>query len=151
MVPIMSYGQRQQAMQGLPFYGRSEFNFAAAKSPYSSGISIKLLPLSDLSRVAPVNIDSFANGVSQMNQKFKRGSRISGIQVNSHVGDRRNNPKVIIGKFETLKIDRETQSIRAFIRDPKTLKLIEVYPETLTRLNESKSEGRAKTFLEYLI
>jgi len=151
MIPIMSFGQRQQAMQGLPFFGRSDFNFAAAKSPYSPGITIKILPLSDLSRVGAVDVDSFADGISQLNQKFKRGSRISGIQVNSHIADKKRNPKVVIGKFEALKIDRETKSIRAFIRDPKSLKLVEVYPETLTRLTESKSEGRAKTFLEYLI
>lgn len=147
----MSFGQRQQAMQGLPFFGRSDFNFAAAKSPYSPGITIKILPLSDLSRVAAVDVDSFADGINQLNQKFKRGSRISGIQVNSQIADKKRNPKVVIGKFEALKIDRETKSIRAFIRDPKSLKLVEVYPETLTRLTESKSEGRAKTFLEYLI
>lgn len=151
MIPIMSFGQRQQAMQGLPFFGRSDFNFAAAKSPYSPGITIKILPLSDLSRVAAVDVDSFAAGINQLNQKFKRGSRISGIQVNSQIADKKRNPKVVIGKFEALKIDRETKSIRAFIRDPKSLKLVEVYPETLTRLTESKSEGRAKTFLEYLI
>lgn len=151
MIPIMSFGQRQQAMQGLPFFGRSDFNFAAAKSPYSPGITIKILPLSDLSRVAPVNIDSFENGINQLNQRFKKGSRISGIQVNSHVIDKKKNPNVVIGKFETLKVDRQTKTIRAFIRDPKSLKLVEVYPETLTRLTESKSEGRAKTFLEYLI
>ncbi len=151
MIPIMSFGQRQQAMQGLPFFGRSDFNFAAAKSPYSPGITIKILPLSDLSRVAAVDVDSFADGINQLNQKFKRGSRISGIQVNSQIADKKRNPKVVIGKFEALKIDRETKSIRAFIRDPKSLKLVEVYPETLTRLTESKSEGRAKTFLEYLI
>ena len=79
----MSFGQRQQAMQGLPFYGKSDFNFAAAKSPYSNGIAIKILPLSDLSRVVPVNIDAFANSINQLNQQFKRGSRISGVKVNS--------------------------------------------------------------------
>jgi len=151
MVPIMSFGQRQQALNGLPFYGRSDFNFAAARSPYSNGISIKILPLSDLSRVKPVEIDSFVDGVRQLSQQFKKGSIISGVVVNSTFMNRKNEPKVIVGKFESLKIDRETKSIRAFIRDPKTLKVVEVYPETLTRLTESKSEGRAKTFLEYLI
>ena len=151
MIPIMSFGQRQQAMQGLPFYGKSDFNFAAAKSPYSNGIAIKILPLSDLSRVFPVNIDAFANSINQLNQQFKRGSRISGVKVNSTFTNAKKEPTVIFGKFEALKIDRETQTIRAFLRDPKTLKLVEVYPETLNRLTESKSEGRAKTFLEFLI
>lgn len=151
MVPIMSFGQRQQALNGLPFYGRSDFNFAAARSPYSMGIAIKILPLSDLSRVKPVDVDPFQDGINQLNNQFKRGSRIKGVKVNSTFINKKNEPTVIVGKFESLKIDRETKTIRAFIRDPETLEIVEVYPETLTRLTESKSEGRAKTFLEYLI
>ena len=150
MIPIMSFGQRQQALQGLPFYGKSDFNFAAAKSPFSNGISIKILPLSDLSRVTPMNIDSFDNEINKLSQQFKRGSRISGVQVNSTFTNQKKEPTVIIGKFESLKIDKDTQTIRAFIRDPRTLKVFEVYPETLSRLTESKHH-RAKTFLEFLI
>lgn len=146
----MSFGQRQQAMQGLPFYGRSDFNFAAAKSPFSNGISIKILPLSDLSRVATVNIDSFGDEVNRLSQQFQRGSRISGVKVNSTFTNSQKEPVVIIGKFESLRIDRKTQTIRAFIRDPKSLKIVEVYPETLNRLTES-NHYRAKTFLEFLI
>lgn len=147
----MSFGQRQQALNGLPFFGKSDFNFAASKSPYSGGIAIKILPLSDLSRVNPVQIDAFDNGVNQLSREFKKGSRISGVKVNSTFVNKKKEPTVIIGKFESLKIDKSTKTIRAFIRDPKTLKITEVYPTTLTRLTESKSEGRAKTFLEYLI
>jgi hypothetical protein len=150
MVPIMTFGQRQQAMQGLPFYGRSDFNFAAAKSPFSNGISIKILPLSDLSRVATVNIDSFGDEVNRLSQQFQKGSRISGVKVNSTFTNRQKEPTVIIGKFESLRIDRPTQTIRAFIRDPKSMKIVEVYPETLNRLTESKNY-KAKTFLEFLI
>jgi hypothetical protein len=146
----MTFGQRQQAMQGLPFYGRSDFNFAAAKSPFSNGISIKILPLSDLSRVATVNIDSFGDEVNRLSQQFQKGSRISGVKVNSTFTNRQKEPTVIIGKFESLRIDRPTQTIRAFIRDPKSMKIVEVYPETLNRLTESKNY-KAKTFLEFLI
>jgi hypothetical protein len=150
MIPIMTFGQRQQAMQGLPFYGRSDFNFAAAKSPFSNGISIKILPLSDLSRVNPVNIDSFGNEINRLSQEFKRGSRISGVKVNSTFTNAKKEPTVIVGKFESLKIDKDTQTIRAFIRDPKSLKIVEVYPETLNRLTESRN-NQAKTFIEFLI
>ena len=59
MIPVLTFGQRQQAMQGLPFYGKADFNFVASKSPFSNGIAIKLLPLSDLSRPAQVEIDEF--------------------------------------------------------------------------------------------
>lgn len=147
----MSFGQRQQALNGLPFYGKSDFNFAASKSPYSSGIAIKILPLSDLSRVNPVQIDAFDDGINQLNRQFKKGSRISGIKVNSTFTNKHKQPTVIIGKFESLRVDRATKTIRAFIRDPQTLKITEVYPTTLTRLTESKTNTRAKTFLEYLI
>ena len=85
-----------------------------------------------------------------MNRQFKRGSRISGVKVNSTFATKDKNPQVVIGNFESLKIDKQTKTIRAFIRDPKTLKTIEVYPETLNRLNESKSH-LAKTFLEFVI
>jgi hypothetical protein len=146
----MTFGQRQQAMQGLPFYGRSNFNFAASRSPYSNGIAIKILPLADLSRVAPVNVDSFADEINKLSQMFKKGSRISGVKVNSVFTNEKSQPTVVFGIFDSLKIDRPTQTIRAFIRDPKTRKLIEVYPQTLNRLTESRNH-RAKTFLEFLI
>ena len=106
MGPVLTFGQRQQALRGLPFYGKSDFNFVASRSNFSGGISIKVLPLSDLSRPQSVNINDFDREINQV--------------------------------------------IRAFIRDPKTMKLVEVYPETLTRLNESKSH-LAKTFLEFVI
>ena len=150
MIPIMTFGQRQQAMQGLPFYGRSDFNFAASRSPYSNGIAIKILPLADLSRVAPVNVDSFADEINKLSQMFKKGSRISGVKVNSVFTNEKSQPTVVFGIFDSLKIDRKSQTIRAFIRDPKSMKLIEVYPQTLSRLTEAKNH-RAKTFLEFLI
>jgi hypothetical protein len=150
MTPVLTFGQRQQAMQGLPFYGKADFNFVASKSPFSNGIAIKLLPLSDLSRPAQVEIDEFEEEIKAMNRQFKRGSRISGVKVNSTFATKDKNPQVVIGNFESLKIDKQTKTIRAFIRDPKTLKTIEVYPETLNRLNESKSH-LAKTFLEFVI
>ena len=59
MVPVLTFGQRQQALTGLPFSGKSDFNFVASKSPFSNGISIKLLPLADLSRPEAVVTDEF--------------------------------------------------------------------------------------------
>lgn len=148
MTPVLTFGQRQQAMQGLPFYGKADFNFVASKSPFSNGVAIKLLPLSDLSRPSQIEVDEFEEEVKAMNQQFKKGSRISGVKVNSTFTNK--DPQIIIGSFESLKIDKDTKTIRAFIRDPKSLKIIEVYPETLNRLNESKSH-LAKTFLEFVI
>jgi len=146
----MTFGQRQQAMVGLPFYGKSDFNFVASKSPFSNGISIKILPLSDLSRVSPIEIDEFQKEVQEMSQHFKKGSRTSGIKVNSPFINSKKEPDIVIGRFESFKIDKSSKTIRAFIRDPKTLKPIEVYPESLNQLNESRSH-LAKTFMDFLI
>lgn len=148
--PVMTFGQRQQAMVGLPFYGKSDFNFVASKSPFSNGIAIKVLPLSDLSRITPVEIDEFEKEVREMTQHFKKGARTSGIKVNSTFINSKKEPEIVIGKFESFKIDNNSKTIRAFIRDPKTLKPVEIYPESLNRLNESKSH-LAKTFLDFLI
>lgn len=150
MTPILTFGQRQQAMKGLPFYGKSDFNFVASKGSFSTGISVKVLPLSDLSRVQPINVDEFTQELRHLTDAFKTGSRITGIKVNSTFTNKKHEPEYIIGQFESFKVDKLQKTIRAFIRDPKTMKVIEVYPESLHRLNESTSH-LAKTFLEFLI
>lgn len=148
--PIMTFGQRQQAMTSLPFYGKADFNFVASKSPFSNGIAIKILPLSDLSRVSPVPSDEFEREVKEMTQTFKKGARTSGIKVNSTFINSKREPEMVIGRFESFTIDRDSKTIRAFIRDPRTLKTVEIYPESLNRLNESKAH-LAKTFLDFII
>lgn len=150
MTPVLTFGQRQQAMRGLPFYGKGDFNFIASRSNFSTGISIKLLPLSDLSRVQPVDTDEFDQEIKELNTLFKKGSRLSGVKVNSVFKNKGGKPDHIIGKFDGFKIDRKQKTIRAFVRDPKTMKVFEVYPETLSRLNESK-DHLAKTFIDFLI
>lgn len=150
MTPILTFGQRQQAMRGLPFYGKGDFNFVASRSNFSNGISIQVLPLSDLSRPQEIEIDDFDQEVKLLNQAFKKGSRLGGIKVNSLFTNKDRKPEHIIGRFDSFKIDTKHRTIRAFIQDPKTLKLVEVYPETLSRLTESKSH-LAKTFLDFVI
>ena len=150
MTPILTFGQRQQALRGLPFYGKGDFNFIASKSNFTNGISIQVLPLSDLSRPQTVNVDDFEEEVKQMNRTFKPGSRIGGIKINSPFKGKKGQGEPVFGKFEGFKVDKKTKTIRAFITDPKSLKVFEVYPETLSRLNESKSH-LAKTFLEFVI
>jgi hypothetical protein len=152
MVPVLTFGQRQQAMRGLPFYGKGDWNFVASQSNFSNGIAIKMLPLSDLSRPQNVNIDQFDVDLKQLSQMFKKGGRIGGIKVNSTFTNKKREPESVIGRFDSFKIDRKNKTIRAFIMDPDTMKLVEVYPETLSRLTESKDlNGKAKTFLEFVI
>jgi hypothetical protein len=150
--PVLTYSQRQNAMSGLPFYGKGDFNFVASRSNFTPGIAIKILPLADLSNPREeVQPDEFEIEVKQLNNMFKSGSRIRGIKVNSVHTEK--NPKPIVGKFDSFKVDKKTRTIRAFIIDPNSLEKYEVYPESLTKLNESIAinEGRAKTFLEFLI
>ena len=110
----------------------------------------QVLPLSDLSRPQTVNVDDFEEEVKQMNRTFKPGSRIGGIKINSPFKGKKGQGEPVFGKFEGFKVDKKTKTIRAFITDPKSLKVFEVYPETLSRLNEAKSH-LAKTFLEFVI
>lgn len=150
--PVLTYSQRQNAMGGLPFYGKGDFNFVASRGNFTPGIAIKILPLADLSNPkAEVEPDAFAEEVKQLNNMFKTGSRMRGIKVNSVHTEK--NPKPIVGKFDSFKVDKKTKTIRAFITDPNSLEKHEVYPESLMKLNESlqTDSGRAKTFLEFLI
>jgi len=152
MVPILTFGQRQQAMRGLPFYGKSDWNFVASQSPFTNGISVKMLPLSDLSRPQNIDVDQIEMELKQLSQAFKKGGRIGGVKVNSPFMNKKREPETVIGRFDSFKIDHKNKTIRAFITDPATLKPIEVYPETLSRLTESKDNtGKAKTFIEFLI
>jgi len=141
-------------MKGIPFYGKGDFNWVATQSEFSNGIAIKMLPLSDLSRPQVVNIDQFDAELKELTTTFKKGVRIGGIKINSTFKDKDGNPETIIGKFDSFKIDRKNKNIRAYILDELTNKLVEVYPQTLSRLNESlsrTSSNRAKTFLEFVI
>lgn len=150
--PVLTYSQRQNAMSGLPFYGKGDFNFVASRGNFTPGIAIKILPLADLSNPrGEVEPDEFETEVKQLNNMFKSGSRMKGIKVNSIHTEK--TPKQIVGKFDSFKIDKKTRTIRAFIIDPNSLEKYEVYPESLTKLNESIAinEGRTKTFLEFLI
>lgn len=152
MGPVLTYSQRQNAMGGLPFYGKGDFNFVAARGNFTPGIAIKILPLADLSKPnTDIQPDDFDVYTKELSNTFKPGSRMKGLKVNSVHTEKE--PKPVVGKFDSFKIDKKTKTIRAFILDPKSLEKYEVYPESLTRLNESVSQdtGRAKTFLEFLI
>ena len=58
-------------MRGLPFYGKGDFNFVASRSNFSNGISISVLPLSDLSRPQDVAVDEFDQELKALNNAFK--------------------------------------------------------------------------------
>lgn len=135
---VMNYSQHQDFTRGLPFYGeKGDFNFVMGRSQFTPGISIKILPLSDLSRNADVGISEFRQYVNTINNMFKPGDRIRGIEMNSLLKD--DDGDQVVGKFENIKIDYQNKQIRAFLKDPVTLKRTEVYPETMERLMENST------------
>ena len=142
---VMTYAQHKDFTRGLPFYGeKGDFNFVMGRSQFTPGISIKILPLSDLSRNADVGISEFRQYVNTINNIFKPGDRIRGIEMNSLVKEDDDGEQVV-GRFDNIKVDYENKQIRAFVKDPVTLKKTEVYPDTMERLMESKSYNTYQT------
>lgn len=140
----MTYAQHRDFTKGLPFYGeKGDFNFVMGRSQFTPGISIKILPLSDLSRNADVGISEFRQYVNTINNMFKPGDRIRGIEMNSML--KNDEGEQVVGRFNNIEVDYENQQIRAFINDPVTMKKTEVYPNTMERLMESKSYNTLKT------
>ena len=142
---VMTYAQHKNFTKGLPFYGeKGDFNFVMGRSQFTPGISIKILPLSDLSRNADVGISEFRQYVNTINNMFKPGDRIRGIEMNSLLKEDDEGEQVV-GRFDNIKVDYENKQIRAFVKDPVTLKKTEVYPDTMERLMESASYNKPRT------
>lgn len=137
---VMTYSQHRNFAKGLPFYGeKGDFNFVMGRSQFTPGISIKILPLSDLSRNAEAGISEFRQYVNTINNMFKPGDRIRGIEMNSMLNN--DDGEQVVGRFNNIEVDYKNQQIRAFIKDPATLVKTEVYPNTMERLMESKSNS----------
>tara|TARA_B100000963_G_scaffold176268_1_gene153299 strand:- start:6152 stop:6649 length:498 start_codon:yes stop_codon:yes gene_type:complete len=145
---VMTYAQHSDFTRGLPFYGeKGDFNFVMGRSQFTPGISIKILPLSDLSRNADVGITEFQQYVNTINNMFKPGDRIRGIEMNSMLNEDDEEGTQVVGKFDKIKVDYENKQIRAFVKDPSTLKSTEVYPGTMERLMESASYKNKDSYL----
>jgi len=144
----MSYGQKNSFVNQIPFQGRGDFGFVASQSNFTPGITIKMLPLRDLSRPQAVTSTEFDELINDLNQKFRPGRRLSGIQVNGH--HNKDADARVFGRFLGFTLDRKHQIIRAYIRDSETNKKVEIYPATLEQVNESNSL-HAKTFMQFLI
>lgn len=140
--------QNRDYMRGIPFYGeKGDFNFVTGRSQFTPGVSIKLLPLSDMSRNGDAGIGEFDRNVSIIKQYYKPGDRVRGILVNSQIKSK--NGKVVTGKLSRVEIDHRNHTIRAFIKDPQTLQTQEIYIDTMERLYESKI-GMALSFSEFI-
>jgi hypothetical protein len=139
--------QQRDKMAGLPFTGRSgDFNFVTGRSQFTPGISIKQLPLSDLSLNSDVGISEFESNINVINHYFRPGMRVRGLLVNSTIGSK--NGRVVIGKLDKIDVNRRDHTIKVYIKDPETLDTQEIYIDSLERLYESKY--RAFSFSEFI-
>jgi hypothetical protein len=139
--------QQRDQMRGLPFTGQSgDFSFVMGRSQFTPGISIKQLPLSDLSVDADVGISEFENNVNIIKHYFRPGMRVRGILVNSHLDSK--NGRVVIGKLDKVNINRRDNTVKIYIKDPETLETQEIYVDSMERIYESKY--RALNFSEFI-
>jgi hypothetical protein len=81
--------------------------------------------------------------LSTLRTFFKPGDRIRGVIVNSQT---KGEPRMITGKLHKMLPNYKNGSVRVWIRDPKTLKLTEVYIDPIERLYES----RAMSFEQFI-
>lgn len=138
--------QRQDGMRGLPFYGeKGDFNFVIGRSQFTPGVSIKNVPLSDMSRKSDPGVSQFDLNINMLKYHFKPGDRIRGIIVNSMIGTE--NGRTVVGKLDSIKVNRRDKTIKVFIRDPKTLEKKEIYVDTMERVFESY---RALSFAQFV-
>lgn len=139
--------QHRDYMRGLPFYGqKGDFNFVMGRSQFTPGISIKMVPLSDMSHNGDVGISEFENGVNTIKKFFKPGDRVRGILVNSQL--KSENGRTIVGKLINIDVNQRNHTIKAYIKDPVTLKKQEIYIDTMERIYESGNS--ALSFSEFL-
>lgn len=139
--------QQRDHMRGLPFTGQSgDFNFVTGRSQFTPGISIKQLPLSDLSRNSDVGTTEFDNNINIIQHYFRPGMRVRGMLVNSQLKSK--NGRIVIGKLDKIEINRRDHTIKVYIKDPETLDSQEIYVDSMERLYESKY--RAFSFSEFI-
>jgi hypothetical protein len=135
----MSFVQHRDFMRGLPFYGqKGDFNFVTGRSQFTPGVSVKVVALTDLSHKGDPGFTEFDQYINTVRKMFKPGDRVRAIEMNSMLKEEEDGDQ-IVGKLDNIKIDRRNEQIRAFIKDPETLKITEVYTDSLERIYESAS------------
>lgn len=133
--------------RGIPFYGtKGDFNFTVGRSKFTPGISVSQVPLTDMSRHGDPGLSDFDMSMNKLKFYFKPGDRVRGVLVNSQLENE--NGKVVVGKLHKIVPDYTNNSIRAWIKNPKTLETQEIYVETLERLFESNN--RAMSFDQFI-
>lgn len=142
------FSPRGNFTDGIPFYGdRGNFNFTMGRSRYTPGIAIKQLPLTSMARETGHAPSEFDAKLDIFRHFFKPGDRIRGVLVNSTMQDK--DGKEVVGKIQNIKPDRSSGRIRVWIKDPKTLKVKEVYADTIERIYEAMSSS-IMSFSEFI-
>jgi hypothetical protein len=143
--PLVSRGD---FTRGIPFYGtQGDFNFTMGRSQFTPGVSIKQTPLTDMSVKGDTGFTEFDLSVGKLRHFFKPGDRIRGIIVNSHLDSE--NGRMAVGKVHKITPDYSNNTIRVWIKNPKTLELQEVYVESIEKIYES-SNHRALSFSQFI-
>jgi len=133
--------------RGIPFYGsKGDFNFTLSRSKFTPGISISQKALTDMSVKGDPGFSDFDTDISKLKFFFKPGDRIRGLIVNSQLDHE--NGKIAIGKLQKIVPNYSNNTLRAWIKDPKTLEIKEIYPQTMERIYESSY--RALTFSQFI-
>lgn len=139
--------QTRNHMKGLPFYGqKGDFNFVSGRSQFTPGVSIKLLPLSDMSLKSDPGIGEFRSNVNMIKANYRPGDRVRGILVNSQIDNE--NGKVVVGKLSKIEVNEADHTVKVYIMDPTTLESKEIYVDTMERLYESNRN--VLTFSQFL-
>jgi len=132
--------------RGIPFYGtKGDFNFTMGRSQFTPGISIKQVPLQDLSVRGDSGFTELDMSINKLKKYFKPGDRVRGILINSQLGE--DAGTMVVGKLLKIQPDYANQAIRAWIKNPKTLKSQEIYIETIEKVYEG---FRALSFTQFV-
>lgn len=133
--------------RSIPFYGaQGDFNFTVSRSQFTPGISIKNAPLTDMSIKGDPGYSELDMKLTKLKFYFKPGDRVRGIRVNSMLDG--SNGKVIVGKLLKIVPNYSNDSIRVWVKNPKTLKTEEIYIDSIERIYESSH--RALSFSQFI-
>lgn len=139
---------RRDFANGLPFYGtKGDFNFTVGKSQFTPGISVKQVPLTDMSVKGDPGNSPLDDEMSKLRMFFRPGDRVRGVIVNSQIGSEKG--RVMIGKIVKILPNYSNGTIRCWVRNPKNFELVEVYVDTIERIYE-RSSHRASSFSRFI-
>ena len=130
----------------LPWIGRAGgFEFATQKGPFNPAMTIKLLPMNDLSRAPNMTYSEFDAFVDNVRQNVKPGDVVKAVKVNGQFNE---SDSAVLGKISKLNVDYKHKRIRIYVRDLETNEQFEVYPETIFR-EDTKMEECKKYVMDY--